>query len=155
VIRILQYWIGHSPTFTKAFRIAARSRHKKPKYVVTSKTRQGGFHGSKLRAQFFYLFLVLVCTLRVFIFPIDADLAPIVVNMLFMYYFGFMMSAICIAAFHDVEFRFGLPSIPFISRLKIRRMRKPAKAKFKMGVPITSSVGRFNAVARVLTSFIK
>ncbi len=48
LFRMWQYWLGHWPTYTRAFWIAIRSRHKKPSYTVTRKTHQNGFYGQLL-----------------------------------------------------------------------------------------------------------
>ena len=52
---MLQYWVSHFWTYIRAFTIAVRSRNEKPGYKVTPKTRQNGFYGRLVWAQFLYL----------------------------------------------------------------------------------------------------
>ncbi len=100
VIRMWQFWVGHGPTYLKAFTIAVRSRHKKPSYVVTRKTRQHGFYGLMLWPQFAYLIVVGLVLIRVLLGTPPMPQSVFVTNVTTMLFFAFMMSAICRAAFY-------------------------------------------------------
>jgi len=98
-----QYWIGHFATYFKAFRIAIKSRNKKPSYKVTSKTRQNGFYGAMLWPQFSYLIIGTLAILRgLFLLP-DVALVTRMTNIFILMFFMFMVSGICQAAFYGVE----------------------------------------------------
>ncbi len=103
LLRMWQYWIGHAPTYEKAFWIAIRSRTEKPVYQVTRKTRVSGFYGHLLWPQFLFLFISTAVIIHaVFAMPgasVLARLSNIGVLMLLMT----LMSGICQAAFYGVS----------------------------------------------------
>lgn len=106
-----EYWIGHCPTYIKAFSIAIRSRTQKPTYVVTRKTRQDGFYGRMLWPQFLYLFVGSVAILHSLARLGSTPLPTLLVNIAIQSFFMLMCSRICRAAFYGVKFRF--PNLPF------------------------------------------
>lgn len=103
LLRMWQYWIGHGPTYAKAFWIAARSRTTKPAYQVTRKTRMSGFYGYLVWPQFLFLFVSAAVILHaIFAMPeasVLSRLSNIAVLMLLMT----LMSGICQAAFYGVS----------------------------------------------------
>ncbi len=102
LMRMWQYWVGHWPTYTKSFWTAARSRHKKPHYTVTRKTRQGGFYGHLVWPQFLYLFLGTALIIRAFWWH-DVAMSTRLTNIGTLLFFMFMVSGICRAAFYGVS----------------------------------------------------
>jgi cellulose synthase (UDP-forming) len=103
LLRMWQYWIGHWPTYTRAFLLAVRSRTTKPSYKVTRKTRQDGFYGQLVWQQFAYL---LVGTLLIFraIFGMEGVSLPSrLVNVGAISFYMVMVSGICGAAFHGMS----------------------------------------------------
>lgn len=105
MLRMWQYWIGHWPTYFKAFWIALGSRRKKPKYVVTRKTRDSGFYPHLLWMQFAYVLIGLVAVAHSLFGQTGSDLGSLLTNAAIVLFFIFMLSAICRAAFYGVEFR--------------------------------------------------
>jgi cellulose synthase (UDP-forming) len=105
-LRMWQYWIGHWPTFHKAFWIALRSRLKKPKYMVTRKTRDAGFYPNLLWQHFVFLILGIVLSLRALFFMPEIDLGTRLANIGIIAFFIFMASAIVKAAFFGVDLPF-------------------------------------------------
>ncbi len=100
--RMWQYWIGHWPTYTKAFWIAIRSRNKKPSYQVTRKTRQNGFYGYLLWPQFLYILIGMILIVRAVFEPPGEDFSARITNMAVLVFFMYMVSGICQAAFYGV-----------------------------------------------------
>ncbi len=121
MLRMWQYWVGHWPTYTKAFWIAVRSRHKKPKYIVTRKTRDSGFYAHLLWAQFLYLFAGIVFGLRTLFWLPDIDLSMRVANLGILLFFMYMMSCICRAAFYGMSLS---QLLPFKNLIPGRQTRK-------------------------------
>ena len=103
LLRMWQYWIGHWPTYTKAFWIAIRSRNKKPSYQVTRKTRQNGFFGYLVWPQFLYILIGILLIFKVVIQPPSADFSAWVTNAGILTFFMLMVSGICQAAFYGVN----------------------------------------------------
>ncbi len=103
MLRMWQYWVGHWPTYTKAFWIAIRSRHQKPKYVVTRKTRDNGFYAHLLWAQFLYLLAGAVFGIRALFWMPEIDLSMRVANLAILLFFMLMLSCICRAAFYRMD----------------------------------------------------
>ncbi|MEP7287420.1 MAG: glycosyltransferase family 2 protein [Chloroflexota bacterium] len=103
LLRMWQFWIGHWPTYTQAFFVAIRSRDKKPKYVVTRKTREAGFYGQLLWAQFLYIGLGVVAILRALFFMPNVDLVARVTNIGILIFFMVMVGGMCRAAFYGME----------------------------------------------------
>jgi cellulose synthase (UDP-forming) len=103
MLRMLEYWIGHWPTYTKAFWVALRSRTNKPKYVVTRKTRENGFYGRLLWPQFLYLALGVIMSFRALFLLPQVELSIRVANVIILGCFMFMVSRICRAAFYGVR----------------------------------------------------
>jgi cellulose synthase (UDP-forming) len=117
--RMWQYWIGHWPTYTKAFWIAVRSRTKKPKYEVTRKDRQDGFYGQLLWPQFLYLFVGASLIIRALFWMPDASLSSRLTNIGVLTFFMFMVSGICRAAFYNMP----PPQRAILSKLSMARIR--------------------------------
>ncbi len=103
IVRMWQYLLGHWPTYTKAFLIALGSRFKKPKYVVTRKTRDNGFYAHYLWAQFIYLFLGMAAIIQGIFAPYEVALETRLINIGILLFFMFMMSGICRAAFYGAR----------------------------------------------------
>ncbi len=101
-VRMWQYWIGHWPTYSKGFIIALLSRHKKPVYRVTRKTRQNGFYAYLLWPQFLYILAGVVISIRALI-SADTNLIPVWTNIGVFAFFAFMLSGICGAAFYGLK----------------------------------------------------
>lgn len=106
MLRMWQYWIGHWPTFHKAFWVAIRSRRKKPKYVVTRKTRDSGFYPQLLWQQFVFVLVSIIVSLRALFFMPDADSGTKLANIAILVFFIFMISAICRAVFYGTNVGF-------------------------------------------------
>lgn len=102
LVRMWQYWIGHWPTYTKGFIIALLSRHKKPVYRVTRKTRQKGFYAYLLWPQFLYILAGVVISIRA-LTSTQANLIPVWTNISVFALFAFMLSGICGAAFYGLK----------------------------------------------------
>jgi cellulose synthase (UDP-forming) len=100
ILRMWQYLLGHWPTYTKAFLIAVRSRFRKPKYVVTRKTRDSGFYAHYLWAQFLFLLVGAAAVIYGIFTPYDVALETRLINIGILLFFMFMMSGICRAAFY-------------------------------------------------------
>ncbi len=117
--RYWQYWISHTPTYQKAFWAAVRSRKRKPSYVVTRKTRLGGFHGKLLWVQF--SMIALACVSVVFGVVRYSAGSPVFVlmNAAIVLYYSLLISGICAASFYGVTLR-QLPVIGQIVQLKER-----------------------------------
>ncbi len=101
--RMWQYWVGHSPTYFKAFWIAVRSRHRKPSYKVTRKTRQAGFYGLLIWPQFAYLLLGTAAILNGLVGLTDVDLGVRLTNIGIVIFFMYMVSGICAASLYGLE----------------------------------------------------
>jgi hypothetical protein len=102
LFRMWQYWVGHWPTYTKAFFIAVRARDKKPSYKVTRKTRQNGFYGQLIWQQFAYVFLGGALILRGLFFMPSVDIATRLVNVSILAFFMMMVGGICKASFYGM-----------------------------------------------------
>jgi cellulose synthase (UDP-forming) len=103
MLRMWQYWIGLWPTYLKAFWIAIRSRDKKPKYIVTRKTRDRGFYAHLLSVQFAYIFIGVAVSIYSLVAMPHEDLGTRLANIGIVLFFIFMIGAICRAAFYGVE----------------------------------------------------
>jgi cellulose synthase (UDP-forming) len=103
MLRMWQYWIGHWPTYLKAFWVAVWSRNRKPKYVVTRKTRDSGFYPQLLWLQFLYIILGLVAIVYGLFGLPNVDLGERLANIGVVVFFIYMISMICRAAFYGVE----------------------------------------------------
>ncbi len=103
MLRMWQYWVGHGPTYFRAFWIALRSRHQKPKYVVTRKTRENGFYPYLLWPQFLYLFAGIAAILYGLVGLPEVNVGTRLTNSGIVLFFMWMLSAICRAAFYGVE----------------------------------------------------
>jgi len=121
---MLQYWVSHFWTYMKGFVIAVRSSNKKPSYKVTRKTRQDGFHGRLVWAQFLYLIVGLIAIIRGVFFLESASRIALFTNVGITLFFMYLTGSICHAAFHGVQLRLPRLSIPHISapRLSIPRL---------------------------------
>lgn len=100
--RMWQYWVGHGPTYIKAFWIAIRARNTKPSYKVTRKTRQNGYYGHLLWPQFLYLLISLIVIVRSLFWVDSISLSTRLVNAGIVLFFMFMISGICRASFYGV-----------------------------------------------------
>lgn len=99
LFRMWQYWIGHWPTYTRAFLIAVRSRRTKPSYKVTRKTRQDGFYGQLVWQQFAYVLVgALLIARSLFLMP-EVPLGTRLVNAGVILFYIVMVGGICRAAF--------------------------------------------------------
>ncbi len=103
MLRMWQYWIGHGPTYFRAFWMALRSRHQKPRYAVTRKTRVSGFYPYLLWPQFLYLFAGTAAILYGLVGLPDIALGTRLTHSAIILFFMWMLSAICRAAFYGVE----------------------------------------------------
>ncbi len=102
LLRMWQYWIGHSPTYARAFWIAVRSRTQKPSYKVTRKTRQDGFYGGIIWPQFVYLAVGALLVARGIFGMAEVSLATRIVNIGSILFYIVMISGICAAAFYGM-----------------------------------------------------
>lgn len=103
LVRMFQFWIGHWPTYTKAFVIALLSRKRKPSYKVTRKTHQSGFYAQLLWPQFLYILAGIVISIRALILSDGSDLTTIWTNIGVFGFFAIMLSGICLASFHGIK----------------------------------------------------
>ncbi|MDX1994742.1 MAG: hypothetical protein SF029_20330, partial [bacterium] len=103
MLRMWQYWIGHWPTFHRAFWIAVRARHRKPKYVVTPKTRTTGFYGRLIWPQFLFIIASVIVIVRALLWMPEVPFATRLINSFVLLFFMFMTSAICKAAFYGTS----------------------------------------------------
>lgn len=99
LLRMWQYWIGHWPTYTRAFLIAVRSRRTKPSYKVTRKTRQDGFYGQLIWQQFAYLALGAALIPWALFGLTHIPFATRLVNVGVIVFYMVMVAGICRAAF--------------------------------------------------------
>jgi cellulose synthase (UDP-forming) len=105
LLRMWQYWLGHWPTYTRAFWIAVRSRRNKPRYTVTRKTHQRGFYGHLLWPQFLFIAAgSVVILLAIFRMP-EINLTTRLSNIGLLLLIFYLLSGICRAAFYDVSWR--------------------------------------------------
>lgn len=98
-----KYWIGHWPTYTRAFWLTLRSRRRKPAYTVTRKTRREGFYGYMLWPQFTYIALALALIVRALIVVPGDNLTAMITNVGMALTFVYLMSGICSAAFYGLR----------------------------------------------------
>jgi len=113
LLRMWQYWIGHWPTYTKGFIIALRSRHHKPVYRVTRKTRLSGFYAHLLWPQFLYILSGIGLSIRALVSMPGVNVTSVWTNIGIFGFFAFMLSGICLAAFHGLKWNvFQLTQIP-------------------------------------------
>lgn len=106
LLRMWQYWLGHWPTYTRAFWVAIRSRFKKPAYTVTRKTHQRGFYGFMLWPQFLFVFAGAIVIVRSFVLTSDSELFALFPNTGLLLLVCFLLvSGICRASFHGVSAR--------------------------------------------------
>ncbi len=103
LVRMWQYWLGHWPTYSKAFWIAVRARNSKPGYKVTRKTRQDGFYGGLIWPQFFYLFFSLGASIYGLFFIPAASMNQRLTNLGILAFFMFLTAGICRAAFYGTS----------------------------------------------------
>ncbi len=107
--RMWQYWVGHSPTYIRAFLIALRSRGHKPTYKVTRKERVSGFYGSMLWMQFLYLFAGAGAIIYALAAAPHTDILARLTNSAILLFFMFLVSGICAAAFYGLKAPAGSP----------------------------------------------
>ncbi len=103
LFRMWQYWIGHGPTYARAFWIAAHSRSTKPAYQVTRKTRVAGFYGYLLWPQFLFLFVSMAVIIRAIVAMPEANVLARLSNSAVLLLLMALMSGICQAAFYGVS----------------------------------------------------
>lgn len=118
--RMWQYWVGHSPTYIRAFVIALRSRRRKPAYTVTRKERITGFYGSMLWMQFLYLFAGAGAIIYALAAAPHANILARLTNSAILLFFMFLVGGICAAAFY------GLKSPEASLETAQQRLRLPA-----------------------------
>ncbi|MBC6936019.1 MAG: glycosyltransferase [Chloroflexi bacterium] len=102
--RMWQYWVGHCPTYAKAFWIAIRSKNKKPSYKVTRKTRQAGFYGQMIWPQYLYLLVGIIAIVNALFFMPAVDLGARLTNIGILLFFMYMVSGIVEASLYGVQF---------------------------------------------------
>jgi cellulose synthase (UDP-forming) len=100
--RMWQYWVGHCPTYIKAFFIAIRSRTKKPSYKVTRKTRVDGFYGWAVWPQFLYMIAGAAAIIYGLFFMPEVNLGARLTNSAILLFFMFLVSGIVQASFYGV-----------------------------------------------------
>ncbi len=100
--RTWQYWVGYGPIYLRALWIAARSRHDKPRYVVTRKTRQDGFYGHLLWPQYLYLLVGGAVLIHSALDLSAVNLSNRLTNMVVLAYFLFMVGGICRASLYGL-----------------------------------------------------
>lgn len=113
--RYWQYWLSHSPTYVRAFWTAVQSRTHKPRYVVTRKTRLGGFHGQLLWAQFS---MIMLAGVSIFVGVVQFGAThPIYVltNALIIMYYTLLLNGICSASFYGISLH-DLPIMQHVIR---------------------------------------
>jgi cellulose synthase (UDP-forming) len=120
VLRIWQYWIGHGPTYAKAFWIAARSRTTKPAYQVTRKTRVSGFYGYLLWPQFLFLFVSAAVILHAIFAMPEASVLSRLSNIAVLILLMTLMSGICQAAFYGVSGKEVIAGMGDATRLAVQ-----------------------------------
>jgi hypothetical protein len=125
LLRMWQYWIGHWPTYTKSFIIALRSRHKKPKYTVTRKTHQNGFYVHLLWPQFLYILAGIVISIRALASMTESNFVAVWTNVGVFAFFAFMLSGICRAAFHNLNW--GTYQISQSPQSVLQKKNKPVQ----------------------------
>jgi cellulose synthase (UDP-forming) len=103
LLRMWQYWIGHGPTYAKAFWIATRARTTKPAYQVTRKTRVSGFYGYLLWPQFLFLFASTAVILRAIFAMPEANVMSRLSNIAVLLLLMTLMGGICQASFYGVS----------------------------------------------------
>ncbi len=103
LLRMWQDWIGHGPTYAKAFWIAAHSRTTKPTYQVTRKTRVSGFYGYLLWPQFMFLFVSAAVIFRALFAMPEANALARLSNIAVLMLLMALMSGICQASFYGVS----------------------------------------------------
>jgi cellulose synthase (UDP-forming) len=101
--RMWQYWVGHSPTYIRAFVIALRSRGRKPAYKVTRKERMSGFYGTMLWMQFLYLFAGAGAIVYALAAAPHTDILARLTNSAILLFFMFLVGGICAAAFYGIK----------------------------------------------------
>ena len=102
--RMWQYWVGHSPTYIRAFFIAIGSRRSKPTYRVTRKVRISGFYGKMLWMQFLYLIAGAAAIVYALVATPQADPLARLTNSAILLFFMFLVSGICAASFYGLDF---------------------------------------------------
>jgi cellulose synthase (UDP-forming) len=102
--RMRQFWDGMAVLSLKAFWIAVRSRHKKPSYVVTRKTRLDGFHGGLILPQILYTVAACICIVvnGVDLYLDNGYTGARISNAIILLYFVIMHLGIISAAFYGV-----------------------------------------------------
>jgi cellulose synthase (UDP-forming) len=121
VLRMWQYWIGHGPTYAKAFWIAARSRTTKPAYQVTRKTRVSGFYGYLLWPQFLFLFVSGAVILHAIFGMPEANVLSRLSNIAVLMLLMTLISGICQAAFYGVSGKEVIVGVGDATRLAVQR----------------------------------
>ena len=121
VLRMWQYWIGHGPTYAKAFWIAARSRTTKPAYQVTRKTRVSGFYGYLLWPQFLFLFVSGAVILHAIFGMPEANVLSRLSNIAVLMLLMTLMSGICQAAFYGVSGKEVIAGMSDAVRMVVQR----------------------------------
>jgi cellulose synthase (UDP-forming) len=100
--RMWQYWVGHCPTYIKAFFVALGSRKNKPTYKVTRKTRIDGFYGVMIWPQFLYLIFGGFAIVYGLLFMTEVNLGARLTNSAILLFFMFLVSGIVQASFYGV-----------------------------------------------------
>jgi hypothetical protein len=147
LFRMWQYWVGHWPTYTRAFFIAVGSRDEKPSYKVTRKTRQNGFYGKMIWQQFAYVTLGAILVVRGLFFLPEVALSTRLVNVGILGFFMVMVGGICRAAFYgmtrEVWINLALDMMRVVAappRMAAARLRLVAARLYASSEPIYRSM---------------
>lgn len=132
--RMWQYWVGHCPTYATAFWIAVRSKHHKPAYRVTRKTRQDGFYGWMIWPQYLFLIVGMIAIFHALFFAPNFNLSTRITNIGILVFFMYMVSGIIEASWYGVKIR-----LPFYRRVIARRRQRMVGALTLPGGAVSSS----------------
>jgi cellulose synthase (UDP-forming) len=133
LVRMWQYWIGHAPTYARAFWIAAHSRSKKPAYQVTRKTRQSGFYGYLLWPQFLFLFISGLVIVRALFWMPDIDVLARLSNIAILLLLMTLVGGICQASFYGVSTKEVIAGLQGAAGTALRRRAWHARAPWHWG----------------------
>jgi cellulose synthase (UDP-forming) len=139
LLRMWQYWIGHAPTYAKAFWIALHARTTKPAYQVTRKTRMSGFYGYLLWPQFLFLFVSTVVIIRAIFDMPDASVLSRLSNIAVLLLLMTLVSGICQAAFYGVSMKDVIDGLSDATRVAAQRAAGIFGMSFGRGESVSAS----------------
>jgi cellulose synthase (UDP-forming) len=126
-LRMWQYWVGHWPTYTKAFFLALGSRMQKPTYKVTRKTRQTGFYGHLIWQQYAYVLVGAALTIYALVGLPEVNLFNRLANVGVLLFYMVMLSGICRASWYGVTWQVLAETIQdLVGRLRPAPRPSPA-----------------------------